>query len=82
MDPKFLLNPLILIPLLVWGLFWKGWALWVAAKRDDRRWFLVLLVFNTVGLLEFVYLFILGNRKSATTFRSRISLSSQTETDL
>ena len=34
----------------------KGWALWQAAKRDEPWWFVVMLVINTVGILELIYL--------------------------
>ncbi len=42
--------------LLVWSLGWKGWALWRSGKNDQRYWFVVLLVVNTLGVLELVYL--------------------------
>ena len=35
----------------------KGYALWHAARRDDKVWFIILLVVNTIGILELVYLF-------------------------
>jgi methionyl-tRNA synthetase len=44
------------IPLMFWSLTWKGLALWHAAKRDDKWWFIGLLVVNTVGILELCYL--------------------------
>ncbi len=34
----------------------KGYALWHAAKRDEKWWFIILLVVNTVGILELIYL--------------------------
>ncbi len=34
----------------------KGYSLWHAAKRGEKWWFIVLLVINTVGILELVYL--------------------------
>jgi hypothetical protein len=34
----------------------KGYALWHAAKRDEKGWFVALLVLNTFGILELVYL--------------------------
>jgi len=40
----------------VWSLFWKGLALWHAAKRSQPWWFIALLVVNTVGILEICYL--------------------------
>jgi len=53
---NFILQPQILIIVVVWSLFWKGLALWSAAKRNDKSWFVVLLILNTVGLVEIVYL--------------------------
>lgn len=35
----------------------KGYALWHAAKRDEKGWFIALLIVNTFGILELVYLF-------------------------
>ena len=34
----------------------KGYALWNAAKRDEKWWFAILLVVNTLGILELIYL--------------------------
>jgi NADH:ubiquinone oxidoreductase subunit 6 (subunit J) len=34
----------------------KGYALWHAAKRDEKAWFIVLLIVNTAGILDLVYL--------------------------
>lgn len=39
----------------------KGYALWHAARRSEKWWFIALLVINTMGILELVYLiFIVG----------------------
>lgn len=35
----------------------KGYALWNAAKRDEKWWFIALLIVNTAGILELIYLF-------------------------
>ena len=34
----------------------KGFALWNAARRSEKWWFIILLVVNTVGILEIIYL--------------------------
>jgi len=47
---------LIIIFLVVWVLFWKGLALWVSAGRKEKAWFIALLIFNTFGILEIIYL--------------------------
>lgn len=41
----------------LWSLFWKGIALWRASHYKQRNWFIVLLIFNTIGILELTYLF-------------------------
>ena len=42
--------------LSLWTLVVKGFALWYAARNHQRRWFIVLLILNTFGLLELAYL--------------------------
>jgi len=42
--------------LLAWSVIWKGIALWHAARRGEKVWFGVLMVVNTVGILEIIYL--------------------------
>lgn len=34
----------------------KGLALWHAARRSEKWWFIILLVVNTIGILELIYL--------------------------
>ena len=41
----------------LWSIFWKGLALWHAARRGQQWWFLAFLVVNTAGILEIIYLF-------------------------
>jgi len=38
----------------------KGLALWKAAHREEKGWFIALLVINTLGLLELYYLFVVA----------------------
>lgn len=42
---------------LLWVLPWKGYALWTASKRNDKMWFIVIMVVNTFALLEIFYIF-------------------------
>ena len=46
----------------VWSLPWKGLALWKAARENHTAWFIIILVINTLGLLEIFYLFIVPPR--------------------
>lgn len=56
--------------LVVWTLFWKGWALWKSARRSDGIWFGVLLVLNTAGILEILYIFVFSKREDKATKES------------
>ncbi len=51
------INPFFLYFAFIWSLVWKGLALWRAAKKNQKNWFVAILVLNTVGVLEIVYLF-------------------------
>ena len=55
--PQSLGEGIILYLLLLWAMIWKGLALWRCAKQSQRNWFIVLLVLNTFGILDIVYLF-------------------------
>jgi len=46
----------VLCLLVLWEMFWKGLALWFSAKNKQKAWFIVLLIFNTVGILAIIYL--------------------------
>jgi len=48
----------LLIILIIWSLIWKGLALWKSARLNQPVWFVALLVVNTLGILEILYLFI------------------------
>ena len=48
----------IILTLALWSLVWKGMALWKSAKRNEKWWFIALLLINTVGILEILYLYV------------------------
>lgn len=48
--------------LIIWSIVWKGIALWKAARLNDKAWFIVLLIVNTVGILEIFYIYIFSKR--------------------
>lgn len=35
----------------------KGYVLWTAAKRHEMWWFVALMLINTLGILEIIYLY-------------------------
>jgi hypothetical protein len=45
------------VAVIAWSLAWKGASLWRASKEDSKPWFVTLLLANTAGILDAVYLF-------------------------
>lgn len=48
---------------IVWSLIWKGIALWKAARLSQKNWFIILLVVNTLGVLEIIYIFAVARER-------------------
>jgi len=48
----------------IWTIIWKGIALWKSAKNNDKAWFIVLLIVNTLGILEIFYIYVFSKRPS------------------
>jgi len=48
---------IVLLILSIWTIPWKGYALWISAKNGHKKWFIVMLILNTVGILEIFYIF-------------------------
>jgi len=59
----------VLILLILWSVFWKGLALWHAGRKGQPWWFVILLVLNTLGILEIIYLFAVLKLKSSQLFK-------------
>jgi methionyl-tRNA synthetase len=55
--------PWVLMIILIWSLPWKGAALWRSARRSHLGWFIALLVVNTLGILDIIYIFIISDWK-------------------
>jgi hypothetical protein len=63
-------HPFLFAVFLVWVLVWKGLALWTAAKADSKKWFVALLVINTMGLLEILYIYCFSKKCCQSEMRS------------
>jgi hypothetical protein len=58
------------VALLVWSIVWKGLALWRAAHKEQKYWFLAFLVINTAGILEILYLYVFSVGRKITVAKS------------
>ena len=54
------------ILLAIWSVVWTGIALWNAAKRDDKGWFIFFLFVHTAGIAEILYLALVVKLFSST----------------
>ncbi|MEJ0053683.1 MAG: DUF5652 family protein [bacterium] len=52
--------------LAAWVVIIKGFALWHAARNSQKLWFVELLVVNTLGILEVLYLVFWRKDKNAS----------------
>jgi len=55
---------LVLAIVVIWTLVWKGMALWKAAQEKSKVWFVVLLLVNTVGILDILYIYFFSKKSN------------------
>jgi len=48
---------IIIILLLVWEIYWKAHALWIAARKGDKNFYIALLIINSLGIFPIYYLY-------------------------
>lgn len=60
-------NLAVLILIIAWSLAWKGFALWKAARLSHKIWFIIILIANTVGILEIIYIFFVARKYSVVS---------------
>ena len=56
-------NQWVILIITAWSIFWKGMGLWRAARNNHKWWFLAILVLNTLGILEMIYVFGVARKK-------------------
>jgi len=57
---SMILRPQFYIIFLLWTVIWKGLALWKSARNKHLIWFILLLIINTAGIFEILYIFFLN----------------------
>lgn len=63
-------NIWVFVIAMLWTLPWKGYALWTASKKGDKRWFIALIVLNTFAILEIFYIFYVAKKTPADLAKS------------
>ncbi len=59
--------PTWVVLVILWTIPWKGVALWKSAQLSHKKWFIILLFVNTVGLLEMYYIFFVAKKYTVET---------------
>lgn len=62
-------HPAFFLILTLWSMVWKGLALWKAAQRQERNWFMVILIVNTFGILDLIYYYLVGRNDNTSNQR-------------
>lgn len=68
---------IFILLLTLWVLPWKGVALWKAAKQGQKIWFVVLLVVNTLAILEILYIFVFSKKIRINADKTQIDTGTE-----
>lgn len=63
MDPLILENIWFFALILLWALPWKGISLWKSARNGHKFWFIALLIVQTLGILDIIYIFFINRKR-------------------
>ena len=69
----------LFVAVIGWSLAWKGVSLWRAARNGSVPWFVALLLSNTLGVLDAIYLFVVDRRESDDEFVEEVILAATGE---
>jgi len=58
-------NPYLAVAFSTWIVVWKGLALWRTARRQDKLWYVILLILNTAGIAEIIYLIVTRDKNKS-----------------
>jgi len=64
--PNLAIFWLVISLAVVWEMAWKGVALWRAGRNGNLVWFIVMFIFNTLGILPIIYIFAFSRKKEST----------------
>jgi hypothetical protein len=64
----------LFVVVAIWTLVWKALALWKSARKTHTIWFIILMIVNTLGILEILYIYIfskLGEKPAQRSTKKR-----------
>jgi hypothetical protein len=70
--PTNVLAAVVFVAFIIWSLIWKGIALWKAGRLGQKVWFIVLLIVNTVGILDIIYIYSVAKKREKAGIQSQM----------
>lgn len=61
----------LFIIVIFWELVWKLIAMWKSARKGSVPWFIILALFNTIGILPILYIFVFSKMKCCQPVKKR-----------
>ncbi|MFZ2621495.1 MAG: DUF5652 family protein [Minisyncoccia bacterium] len=61
----------LMILITLWSIPWKGMALWKAAQLSHKKWFIILLLVNTLGILDIYYIRFVARKYTVETIEGK-----------
>ncbi len=60
-----------LIPIFIWESVLKGFALWKSGRNKQPIWFVFIFLFNTLGILPLLYLFLFQKKGNTEKLKNQ-----------
>ena len=61
----------LVVLVTLWSIPWKGVALWKSAQLSHKKWFILLLLVNTLGILDIIYIRFVARKFTVETIESK-----------
>lgn len=61
---------IVIVLIVIWSSIWKGIALWKCGRNNQLGWYIALLILNTCGILEIIYLVWFQKKKDSDKIQS------------
>ena len=75
----FIIKNLALAIVVAWSLAWKCYSVWTAVKSGHKKWFVALILLNTWGILDMIYIFYVAKKKWPEVKATFLRLMSSTK---
>lgn len=69
MEDFLLNNKWVIYLAILWTIPLKGIALYKAARKEQKVWFVLILLLNTLGILELLYIFFFSKAVKEKSFK-------------